>query len=93
MAPEVLKGDYNEKCDIWSIAAITYYLITGTEPFKGDTSNQIFSRILYTEPDYSPTKFWNTSENLLDFLKKCFSKDPGVRPTALEALSLSLIHI
>ena len=87
MAPEVLKGDYNEKCDIWSIAAITYYLITGTEPFKGDTSNQIFSRILYTEPDYSPTKFWNTSENLLDFLKKCFSKDPGVRPTALEALS------
>ena len=87
MAPEVLKGDYNEKCDIWSIAAITYYLITGTEPFKGDTSNQIFSRILYTEPDYSPTKFWNTSENLLDFLKRCFSKDPGVRPTALEALS------
>ena len=87
MAPEVLKGDYNEKCDIWSIAAITYYLITGTEPFKGDTSNQIFSRILYTEPDYSPTKFWNTSENLLDFLKNCFSKDPGVRPTALEALS------
>jgi calcium-dependent protein kinase len=87
MAQEVLKGDYNEKCDIWSIAAITYYLITGTEPFKGDISNQIFSRILYTEPDYSPTKFWNTSENLLDFLKKCFSKDPGVRPTALEALS------
>ena len=87
MAPEVLKGDYNEKCDIWSIAAITYYLITGTEPFKGDISNQIFSRILYTEPDYSPTKFWNTSENLLDFLKKCFSKDPGRRPTALEALS------
>ena len=55
MAPEVLKGDYNEKCDIWSIGAITYYLITGTEPFNGNTSNQIFSRILYTEPDYSPS--------------------------------------
>ena len=87
MAPEVLKGDYNEKCDIWSIGAITYYLITGTEPFKGNTSNQIFSRILYTEPDYSPSKFWNTSSALLDFLKKCFSKDPNVRPTAREALS------
>ena len=86
MAPEVLKGDYNEKCDIWSIGAITYYLITGTEPFKGNTSNQIFSRILYTEPDYSPSKFWNTSQVLIDFLKQCFSKDPLVRPTAREAL-------
>ena len=86
MAPEVLKGEYNEKCDIWSIGAITYYLITGTEPFKGNTSNQIFSRILYTEPDYSPSKFWNTSPVLLDFIKKCFSKDPLTRPTALEAL-------
>ena len=87
MAPEVLKGDYNEKCDVWSIGAIAYYLITGTEPFKGNTSNQIFSRILYTEPDYSPSKFWNTSPALLDFLKKCFSKDPNLRPTAKEALS------
>ena len=87
MAPEVLKGDYNEKCDIWSIGAITYHLITGTEPFKGDTSNQIFSRILYTEPDYSPSKFWNTSQILIDFLKKCFLKDPTTRPTAREALS------
>ena len=87
MAPEVLKGDYNEKCDIWSIGAITYYLITGTEPFKGDTNNQIFSRILFTEPDYSPSKFRNTSQILIDFLKKCFLKDPSTRPTAREALS------
>ena len=86
MAPEVLKGDYNEKCDIWSIAAITYYLITGTEPFKGVTNNQIFSHILYTEPDYSPSKFWGTSAILIDFLKKCFIKDPMKRPTAREAL-------
>ena len=86
MAPEVLKGDYNEKCDIWSIGAITYYLITGIEPFRGDTSNQIFSRILYTEPDYSPSKFWNNSPILLDFLKKCFLKEPLTRPTAKEAL-------
>ena len=86
MAPEVLKGDYNEKCDIWSIGAITYYLITGIEPFRGDTSNQIFSRILYTEPDYSLSKFWNNSPILLDFLKKCFLKEPLTRPTAKEAL-------
>ena len=87
MAPEVLKGDYNEKCDIWSIGAITYYLLTGKEPFKGDTSNQIFSKILFTQPDYSPAKMGNSSSLVIDFLKKCFSKDPMVRPSASEALS------
>ena len=87
MAPEVLKGDYNEKCDIWSIGAITYYLLTGKEPFKGDTSNQIFSKILFTEPDYSPNKMGDSSNLVIDFLKKCFSKDPMVRPSAEEALT------
>ena len=86
MAPEVLKGDYNEKCDIWSIGAITYFLLTGREPFKGETSNQIFAKILYAEPDYSPERFGNTSQNAIDFIKKCFVKDPDNRINSSESL-------
>ena len=86
MAPEVLKGDYNEKCDIWSIGAIAYFLLTGTEPFKGETSNKIFAKILYSEPDYSPEKFRNVSQNGIDFIKKCFVKDPDNRLSEQEGL-------
>jgi calcium-dependent protein kinase len=87
MAPEVLKGDYNEKCDIWSIGAIAYNLLSGTEPFKGDTSNKIFAKILYTEPDYNSDKFRNTSQLAIDFIKKCFVKDPDNRINCQEGLS------
>ena len=87
MAPEVLKGDYNEKCDIWSIGAIAYNLLSGTEPFKGDTSNKIFAKILYTEPDYNSDKFRNTSQLAIDFIKKCFVKDPDKRINCQEGLS------
>ena len=86
MAPEVLKGDYNEKCDIWSIGAITYYLLSGNEPFKGETSNKIFAKILFTEPDYNPEKFKNVSQMAIDFIKKCFVKDPDKRINAQEGL-------
>ena len=34
-SPEVLKNDYNEKCDIWSAGVIMYMLLTGKMPFKG----------------------------------------------------------
>ena len=87
MAPEVLKGDYNEKCDIWSIGAITYFLLSGTEPFKGETSNKIFAKILFTEPDYSPDKFRNVSPLAIDFIKKCFEKEPDNRFSAQEGLT------
>ena len=87
MAPEVLKGDYNEKCDIWSIGAITYFLLSGTEPFKGETSNKIFAKILFTEPDYNPDKFRNVSPLAIDFIKKCFEKEPDNRFSAQEGLT------
>jgi calcium-dependent protein kinase len=42
IAPEVLNGSYNEKCDIWSIGIITYILVCGYPPFNGDHKSEIY---------------------------------------------------
>ena len=42
VAPEVLRGHYGPKCDIWSAGVIMFVLLSGQYPFVGRTESEIF---------------------------------------------------
>ncbi|HXV85391.1 MAG TPA: serine/threonine-protein kinase [Gemmatimonadales bacterium] len=51
VSPEALSGELvAEAADIYSLATITYYLLTGTHPYPGRTPRELFQQLLSGEP-------------------------------------------
>ena len=51
IAPEVLKADYNEKCDIWSCGVILFILLCGYPPFNGSNDKAILKAVMKSHFD------------------------------------------
>ena len=43
LAPEILTGSYDQKCDMWSLGVIAYFMFSqGKYPFNGFSEAEIF---------------------------------------------------
>ena len=45
IAPEVLSSNYGKECDIWSLGAVLYQLVTGTVPFDGKWRKDVLAAV------------------------------------------------
>lgn len=45
MSPEMLSGNYNEKCDIWALGVVMYVVLSGHLPFYGKHRVDIYKKI------------------------------------------------
>merc|ERR1719506_2760457 len=68
VAPQVLAGKYNEKCDIWSCGVIAYILLCGYPPFYGDRDSDILKMVKKGEFDFDD--WHSTSEQAKDIIKR-----------------------
>jgi calcium-dependent protein kinase len=86
VAPEVLEGRYNERCDIWSVGVVLYILLSGKPPFTGADDLEISNNVRFTEVMLHTAEWRKKSRDCIDFIRRLMLKDITKRSTAEEAL-------
>ena len=87
VAPEVIKGSYTEKCDIWSAGVVLYFLLSGNYPFFARNESDLYRKIQRGIYSLGGPRWNGISKEAKELIRSMLTKDPNKRCTALEALN------
>lgn len=86
VAPEVLKGNYSLKCDLWSLGVLFYILLSGYLPFNGETAQDVYEKVSKGKYKTKSKEWEKVSDLAKDLLSHLLDLSIKTRYDALRAL-------
>jgi len=68
ISPEVLAGNYDVSCDMWSDGCMLYILLCGYPPFYGDDNNEILAMVQKGNFDFDGEEWDDVSSDAKDLI-------------------------
>ena len=92
ISPEIIKGNYDEKCDIWACGVILYMLISGYPPFSGNTDKEVYNLITQIKYDFDKEIWKNISKYAKELIKNMLTPAKN-RYTAKQVLACKWLEV
>ena len=92
ISPEIIKGNYDEKCDIWACGVILYILLAGYPPFSGNTDKEVYNLITNIKYDFDKEHWKNISKYAKELIKNMLTPAKN-RFSAKQVLSSKWLEI
>ncbi len=92
ISPEIIKGNYDEKCDIWACGVILFILLCGYPPFTGSNDKEVYNIITQVKYDFNQPTWKNVSKYAKDLIKNMLTLAKN-RYTAKQVLNSKWLEI
>jgi eukaryotic-like serine/threonine-protein kinase len=93
MSPEQAKGkSADRRADIWAFGCVFFEMLTGEQPFEGETVSETLAAVIKDEPPWTKLP-GETPVGIQKLIRRCLMKDPKHRLQAIGEARITIEEI